>query len=317
MTANQLNRKQQEAVHGKSAKKHRRPKEGMVEDFSIGSIVADVIVICILLVVMFCCIIPLWHTIMASISDGKVLLGYEGAVFLPVGEATMEGYEIVFQNPSILRGYLNTLLYVAGNCALGFCINVVGGYVLSRKSRLKPFMTLFIVISTMFSGGTVPLYMVVRTLGMTGTPLSLIVPYCTNAMFVILVMNAFNSVPESTVEAAMIDGAGHLRTMFQVVLPQSMGMVIVTVINTAIMTWNEWFHASIYIPTAQEWWPLQLWIREFVSKSTDFLQYANPNYARYLVQYCVIVIATLPVLVVFPFFQKRLEKGVAMGAVKE
>ncbi len=298
----------------KFAKKY---PDGMVEKNSAVGIIVDILITIFLCVVMFCCIIPLWHTIMCSISDGKVLLGHEGLAVLPVGAATFDGYKLIFANPNILRGYFNTILYVVGSCFCGFVINVIGGYVLSRQTKLKGVLALIVLFTTMFSGGTVPTYMVIRRLGMTGTPLALIIPGCTNAMFVLMVMRSFNSVPESTVEAARIDGAGHFKIMFNVMLPQAMGMTIVTIINTAILSWNSWLPASIYVPTAQNWWPLQLWIKQLVANSTDFLNYANPDYARYLIQYCVIVISTLPIIIVFPFFQKRLEKGMVMGAVKE
>ena len=91
----------------------------------------------------------------------------------------------------------------------------------------------------------------------------------------------------------------------------------VSLINTGILAWNAWFQASIYVTTQQELWPLQLWIRQISSESTDFLNYANPDYSRYLIQFVVIVIATMPILIVFPFFQKTLEKGMMAGAVKE
>ena len=159
--------------------------------------------------------------------------------------------------------------------------------------------------------------MVVRNLGLTGTMWSIIVPSCTNAMFMIMVMNSFLSVPEATVEAAKIDGAGHLRLMFQVMLPQAMGLAIVTMINTGIMAWNAWFEASIYIPTNKDLWPLQLWIKELTANNQDFLNFSNPDYNRYLIQFVVIVVSTLPVLIVFPFFQGKLEKGMVIGGVKE
>ncbi|MCR5741154.1 MAG: carbohydrate ABC transporter permease [Gammaproteobacteria bacterium] len=291
--------------------------EGMVEKKGAKDIIADFFIYLFILIVMFICIIPLWHCCMCSISDGKTLLGHEGLVLWPVGDTTLDGYKYVFKDNTMLRGYLNTIIYVVGSCALGFLINVLGGYVLCRKSKLKSVLSIFLIMTTMFTGGTVPLFMVVYHLGMVGTPLALIVPGCTNAMFTILCMNSFLGVPESTVEAARIDGAGHLTTMFRVMLPQAMGMILVTIINTAILSWNAWYQASIYVPTEPDLWPLQLIIKEKVANSTDFLNYSNPDYARYLIQYCVIMVATLPVLVLFPFFQKRLQKGMLMGAVKE
>ena len=177
-------------------------------------------------------------------------------------------------------------------------------------------MTIFVIITTMFNGGIVPTYMVIRTLGMTGTRWSLIIPGATNAMFILLVMNTFASIDKSYIEAASIDGAGHFTTMFRVVFPQGKGMVLVTAINSAIMRWNSWFEASIYVPTDKTRWPLQLWVRQLSGEGMEFLKSRNPNYDRYLIQYAAIIISTLPILIALPFFIKKLEKGMVLGGVK-
>ena len=269
------------------------------------------------MVIAFCCLVPLWHVLISSVSDGQALLAHDGVVLWPVGGTTLDGYRYVFRDSRVLQGYGNTLIYVIGQMGLGLALNVLGGYVLSRKPKLAPVLTLILMFTMMFSGGTVPAYMNLRNLGMTGTRWALIIPGCTNAMFIMLGVRAFSSVPEATVEAAKLDGAGHLRIMIQVMLPQCMGLLSVALINTGILAWNAWFEASIYVTTQQDLWPLQLWVRQIASESTDFLNYANPDYSRYLIQFVVIVIATLPILVIFPFFQKTLEKGMMAGAVKE
>ena len=144
----------------------------------------------------------------------------------------------------------------------------------------------------------------------------MIIPGCTNAMFILYMMNAYMMIDRSYEEAAAIDGAGHFQIMFQVLLPQAKGMAMVLAINTAIMKWNSWFEASIYTPTQKELWPLQLWVKQLTANTTEFLKSSNPDYNQYLVQYAVIVIATLPLLAAMPFFIKKLEKGIAIGGVK-
>lgn len=291
-------------------------KTGMVVHPGFAGRLADVMIVVALILVMLICVIPLWSVVMASISDGKALLGHSGVVWFPVGEATLDGYKILFRDSSVMKGYLNTLIYVAGSTGLGLICNIMGGYILSRETKYRPFMILFIVFTTMFSGGTVPTYMVVRQLGLTGTRLALIIPGVTNAMYMLLVMNSFAAVDKTYLEAAQIDGAGHFSTMLRVVLPQAKGMVLVTAINTAIMKWNSWFEASIYVANDKQLWPLQLWIRQLTSENQDFLKAANPNYASYLVQYSVIVIAAAPILICLPFFIKKLEKGMVLGGIK-
>ena len=294
----------------------KRPKEGMVEATSVGARISNVIGTLLLCVVIFCCVIPIWHVVMSSISDGRALFAHEGLVFFPQGKINFEGYVQALSGGNILRSYIVTIFYVVSITGIGLVMNVLGGYVLSQKSKLKPLLTMILVFSMMFNGGVVPTYMVVSKIGLSGTPWALILPGCTNAIFIIMMMNAFLQIPKETVEAAQMDGAGHLRMMFQVMLPQAKGFALVTVVNSALMAWNMWFEATIYLPTQKDWWPLQLWIRELTSRNQDFLNYANPNYNRYLIQYVVIVIATLPILLIFPFFQKRLEENMTVGAVK-
>lgn len=279
--------------------------------------VTDVIIAIFLLGVAFAAFIPMWHVLMASLSDGKKLLAHDGVLWLPAGDVNINGYKLMFKDSSIIKGYLNTIMYVVGATVLGLVINTLGGYVLSRKTKLGPLLSLLVTFTMMFSGGLVPTYMVIRALGMVGTQLSLIIPGCTNAFFLIMMMNGFRQVPESTVEAARIDGAGHMRIMFQIMLPQARGMMVVTILNTIVMKWNSWFEASIYVANKRDLWPLQLWIKQIVAENSNILQTANPNYDRWLIQYAVIIAATLPILLVFPFFQDKLEKGMIMGGVKE
>lgn len=296
--------------------KIKKAKEGMVESTSAGGHVANVVLGVILLLVAFSSIVPMWHVLMASLSVGRDMFAHEGLALLPAGGLNLDGYKLVFQDASILRSYAVTIFYVVATAGLGLVMNVMGGYVLSQSSKLKPIFIAILMFAMMFNGGLIPTYMVIRNLGMVGTPLAVIIPGCTNAMFIIMSMNAFMQVPQATVEAARIDGAGHFDLMFNVMLPQAKGLIMVTVINSALGAWNAWFEASIYLPRQEKWWPLQLMIRKLTSQNQDFLNYANPDYNRYLIQYVVIVIATLPVLITFPFFQKKLEENMVVGAVK-
>lgn len=291
-------------------------KPSMVVHPSAAGRLADVVIAIILAFIAFICIIPLWHVTMASISDGYSLLSHKGTIWKPVGEATLAGYKLLFSDPSILTGYLNSIIYVLGGTLLGLLINIFAGYILSRPTKLRGVLILFCVFTTMFNGGTVPTYMVIKNLHMTGTRWSLIIPGCTNAIFMLLMMNAFSQVDKSYVEAAEIDGAGHLDIMFKVMWPHCKGMALVTAVNTAILKWNSWFEASIYVPNNKEYWPLQLFVKSITASATEFLKSTKPNYDKNLLQYTVIIAATAPILIAFPFFIKKLEKGMALGGVK-
>lgn len=297
-----------------------------------GKSASDIFVTCviwsILFIIAFICIIPLWHVFMASISDPKQIafgMGdtYKGGiVWWPVanadGQLDFSGYEYIFEDGSIFRGYLNTIIYVVCSVTLGMFINITGGYVISRKTKCKPIFTLYVMFTSMFNGGLIPTYTVVRGLGLTDTPLAVIIPGCTLSFFVIMLSNAFATVPESTVESAKLDGAGHLRIMWQIVLPQAMPLATVVILNSVILQWNSWMNASIYLSSSvSELWPLQLMVRELSSRSENYLAAgSSAAWSLYLVRYTVIVASTLPILCLFPIFQKRMERNVVVGAVK-
>lgn len=288
----------------------------MVEHKSILDYIADAAIYIIVALIAFVCVIPMWHVLMISLSDGKAVMAYDGLVVKWLGDFNLEAYKLLFQDASILSGYMNTLIYTVGATTIGFVLSAITGYALSRDTKLKTPVSLILMSTMLFSGGMVPTYMVIRTLGWVGTRWALLIPGCTNAMFMIMMMNAFNSVPHEMYEAARIDGAGHFRTMWQVMLPQAMNLGFVIILNSVVAQWNSWLPASIYVTNKKDLWPLQLWIKQIVADNANFLQSANPDYNRYLIQYAVIVAATLPILLALPFFQNKLERGVIAGGVK-
>ena len=288
----------------------------MVETPSAADRVVDVIVIAICALVAFCSVIPMWHVLMSSISDGKQLLDHKGLVLLPIGEINFKGFQHIFRNAGIVSGYLNAIIYTVSATTLGFVLASTTGYALSRNTKVKPIVSALIMFTMLFSGGMVPTYMVIRALGWVGTRWALIIPGCTNAMFCVMMMNAFNSIPKEMYEAARMDGAGHLRTMTQIMLPQAMNLGSVILLNSVVGQWNSWLQASIYVPNKKNLWPLQLWVKQITADNADFLNTSNPDYSRYLIKFAVVIAATLPIIVLFPFFQDKLEKGVIAGGVK-
>ena len=298
-------------------KKH----EGMVEKATGADLVLDIVVYAILVLCSFVFLIPLWHVLMSSFSTGRELFATSGIIWWPVtpeGQGwNFGGYQLMFSYDGVMVGYGNTLLYVVASTLLGLVLNVMGGYVMSRQSRLQPFFIIYVLITMMFSGGMIPTYMVVKTLGLVESRLSIILLSCTNALYMVLTMNAFRGVNASTIEAAEIDGAGHFTIMFKVMLPQAMSMISVVLLFTVVGIWNSWFEAKIYTPFNYDAWPLQLWINKISADNADFLLQSNPDWNKYVLTYAVIVAATAPILIVATVFQKWIEKGVIMGGVKE
>lgn len=301
------------------AKNHHKKQEwenSMVETKSVADRIIDIVVYVCVGLVALCSVLPMWHVLMSSFSDGKTLLAHDGLVLLPVGGFNIDGYKMTFQNSSIVSGYINTIIYTVCYTVIGFLLSAVTGYALSRDTKLKKPVTIGLMVTMLFGGGMVPTYMVIRSLGWVGTPWALVIPGCTNSMFCIMMMNAFNSIPKEMYEASHIDGAGHLSTLFEIAMPQVMSMGAVIILNLAIGQWNSWLQASIYVPNKKALWPLQLVIRQITSENVDFLNSSNPNYSRYLIQFAVIIAAIAPVIIAFPFFQDKMEQGVIQGGVK-
>ena len=270
------------------------------------------------------CLLPFLHVVCASFSDPYYVMASEGLIWR-IKDFTLEGYKIVLGNLAIWKGYANTILYCVGSTVIGMLITITGAYVASRKEFLfKNSLSLMIAITMLFAAGTIPSYMVVRSLHIYDTALAVIIPGCFNAFNMIMLRTAFKAVPESLAESAKLDGAGHLAILFKIMVPLSKATIAVLIMYSVIGQWNSWFNASIYLRDADKF-PLQLVLRQIllqhqststVAASASDLAYETSVYDE-LVQYCAIVVAMVPIMIGFPFIQKYFAKGVMLGAIKE
>ena len=221
----------------------------MVYKKTFGKVVFDIINVTVLVFIAAMCIMPILHVLFSSLSDPRALARNEGVVLWPLGEPTLKGYELVFQNPNIVQGYGNTLFYVTVGTTLGTFMTALCGYVLSRKDILyRGILTFFVTFTMMFSGGLIPFYMVVRNLGWIDKRIALIVPGI-SVFNVIVVRTAFMSIPDSLEESAKLDGAGHMTILFRIILPLSKAVIAVIVLFIAVFHWNSWFFAMIFLQT--------------------------------------------------------------------
>lgn len=300
----------------KAAKKQSNKTLSMVERPTTGEKIWNVIVIILVVAVALISLLPLWHVFMSSISDGRSLLSHDGLVVSPVGSVTWAGYSKILSDNSLFLGLANTVFYVCTSTALCYFLTITMGYALSKQTKLGPKITLLMTLTLLFSGGVVPTYIVLRNMGFIGTRWSLVIPGCVNSMYAIMVMNAFRGVPKAYEESALLDGANQIQILFHVMLPQVANMGMVVIINSVVGQWNAWFNASIYVTNQKNMWPLQLWVREMTSNNEAFLQSANPDYSRYLIQFALVVFAALPVILLLPIFQDKLEQGALAGGIK-
>jgi len=270
------------------------------------------------------CLLPIWHVLMASLSDPRLLMASSGALLKPLGEITLKGYAMVLQNRDILNGYVNTFIYVFAGATVGTILTAIAGYLVSRTSyKLAKPLALFIMFTMMFNGGLIPTYMVIRNLGFLNTRWAIIVPGLMNAYYIIMMKSAFEQLPESYEESAKLDGASPVTILFRILLPLVKPSLVVIIMFTVIMQWNSWYSASIYLPRARGLWPLQLFMRELLiendtSKIVTSSDEANAlvNMTGNLVKYCVTIVGTAPILLAYPFAQKYFVTGITMGGVK-
>lgn len=275
----------------------------------------------LLLALIFICIYPVWYVMMASFSNSNLLMQHKGLLFGPL-EFTLNAYTKVFKNPMIIKGYLNTLFILIVGVFLDIIMTAIGAYFLSRKNVLfqKPIMML-IIFTMFFSGGMIPFYLNLKELHLTGTRWGLIIPFMINTYNLVIMRTGFESIPDSLIEAAQIDGASHIRILFKIVLPLSKAVIAVMILYYGVSIWNSWFWASAILRD-REMFPLQVILREIllsndVSSMSSGASAADAESIAMSIKYATIMVATVPILVVYPFLQKYFAKGTMTGAVKE
>jgi putative aldouronate transport system permease protein len=274
----------------------------------------------ILFLLAVCTLYPLLYVLFASLSNPYEYMRHTGLLLRPL-KTTLSSYKLVFNNDQILTGYINTLVVVGVGTAINMFFTVLGAYFFSRRRvALQKPLFLVVLFTMYFSGGMIPTYFVVRNLGLLDTLWALMLPGAISTYNMIILRSGFSTVPVSLEESAMLDGAGHIRILINVVLPLSMHIIAVIILYYAVAHWNAWFQASIYIKSRARF-PLQLVLREILiendtSTMESSISIGDKETIGETIKYAVIVISTVPILCVYPFLQKYFVKGVIAGAVK-
>lgn len=275
----------------------------------------------ILLVLAILCVYPIIYIIFASFSSPRPLIQHTGLLFHPL-EPTLGGYRVALRYNNIWTGYLNTIFIVVVGTAVNMIVTILAAYTLSRKELyLRRALNLFCIFTMFFSGGLIPFFLIVRDLGLMDNIFSLILPVAVNTWFLIILRTAMESIPRSLEEAARMDGASDVAVLFLVIIPVIKATLAVITLYYVVGHWNSWFNAMIFINDRNRF-PLQLILREILVAQTATVAAAGAGIAeidlyRAVVRYCVTVIATLPILFIYPFLQKYFVKGVLIGSIKE
>lgn len=265
---------------------------------------------------------PLVYIVSASFSDSSAVIRGEVWLF-PVG-FELKAYQTIFTNKMIMSGYLNSIIYTVLGTILNLILTTLAAYPLSRKKLYgKPVLTWIFMFTMFFSGGLIPQYILMNDLHLMNTMWAVIVSGGIS-IYNMIVMRSFlqSSIPEELYEAAYLDGCGDVRILFDIVLPLSKPILAVMVLYYAVWHWNDFFNALIYT-SDPKLSPLQLVLRELLvlnkieGQLTESAATIASRVGMYeLLRYAIIVVASVPVLIIYPFVQKHFVKGVMIGSIK-
>lgn len=281
------------------------------------------LVLMLMMLVIF--VWPLWFVFIASFSDpiavnsGQVLLWPKGIV--------IDGYKMTMEHKELWIGYKNTIIYTVVGTLLNLTLSVCFAYPLSKKDfKLKKFFLLMFVFTMYFSGGMIPTYLTVKNVGLLNTGWAMIIPGAISVYNSLIVRSYFvNSIPAELEEAAFLDGANSAQYLWKVVLPLSKPVLAVVGLYYAVSHWNDYYNALLYLYN-DALYPLQTVLRTLLMTSSSLVdatesaagaEAIEAAFNTYLsMRYCVIILAAVPMLCVYPFIQKFFVKGVMVGSVK-
>jgi putative aldouronate transport system permease protein len=294
----------------------------MVKGRSRADLLFDVINYSFLTVLLLAVLYPLIFIVSASISNPDLVNA--GRLWLWPKDITFEGYARIFNDSSIGLGYRNSLTYTLIGTTINVTLTLTAGYALSRSDLVgRGGFTFLIVFTMFFSGGLIPTYLVVKQLGMLDTVWAMVLPNAVSAFNVIVARTFFQStIPKELLEAAVTDGCSNTRFFLRIALPLSLPIVAVLTLFSAVGHWNSYFPALIYL-NRDELMPLQIVLRNILIASQvsdsivgDMASSADQQRTVDIVKYGIIIVACLPVLVLYPFLQKYFVSGVMIGSLK-
>lgn len=297
-------------------------KKSKFRQMSTGDRVFTIVNYSLLMLVLIIELYPLVYVVAASFSDPQAVVS--GKVFLFPVNPTLKGYAAVFKNKKILTGFSNSIFYLIVGTVLNLVMTMLCAYPLSRKEfRARGFLSMFFVFTMYFSGGMVPAYILVNKLGMINTRWSMIIPMAMSTYNMIICrIYIVNSIPDELYEASQMDGCTPFRYMLSVVVPLSKPILAVLTLYYGVVRWNDYFNAMLYL-YKDNLQPLTIVMKEILIMSqvdmtqvTDASAVSKLQGMSELLKYSTIVVASLPVMLLYPLIQKHLVKGVMIGAVK-
>ncbi|MBE5972362.1 MAG: carbohydrate ABC transporter permease [Lachnoclostridium sp.] len=297
-------------------------KEAKFSQMSLEDKIVTFVIYAFLTLITLVILYPIIYVVSASFSEPQAVIS--GRVKLFPVDFTLRGYEAVFKNGKLINGFLNSIFYVAVSLVLNLTMTMLCAYPLSRKEfTARGWVSLFFVFTMYFSGGMVPSYILVNKLGLLNTRWAMIIPTAMSTYNMIICRTyIMNNIPDDLYEAGQIDGCSPFRYMLQVIVPLSKSILAVLLLYYGVAKWNDYYNAMIYL-YKDNLQPLTMVMREIlILGEVDMTKVSNADAVAKLqgmselLKYATIVVASLPVVMLYPAIQKHLVKGVMVGAVK-
>ncbi len=305
-----------------SEQKNKTSGAGKLTQLNLGDKVFDIINISLLLLLSIVTVYPLIFVLSATLSDPIEVV--TGRVYLLPRGFNLDAYKSVLSNATIGIGYRNSIFYTILGVSISMVLTIFAAFGLSRRNLVgRKFLTVLITLTMFFSGGLVPLYLVVKDLGLIGSFWSIILPSAMSAYNMLIMRSYFmNSIPYSLEEASVIDGCSPMGLLTKIILPLSTPVLAVIALFYGVARWNSYFSAMLYLSSQKNLWPLQLVVREIVIQSTTTemmevgLVSLEQIMAKEALKYTSIVVASVPLLIVYPFIQRYFVRGIMIGSIK-
>ena len=277
--------------------------------------VVDSIVYIVLVAVGLICIFPLMYVLSMSLTPFSEILKNGGFMVIP-RKITFEAYAELIKQPHIPRAFNVTVFITLVGTIINLILTILMAYPLSRKSLPgRSFILMYIVFTMLFNGGMIPTYLVVKNLGLINKIWAMILPNAIWTFNTLVMKSFFEGIPEELFESARIDGAGEFRVLWQILMPLSKPVLMTVGLFYMVGHWNEFFQAIMYI-SDKELYPMQVVVRQILTQSRNALDNVEATLPSETIQAAIVIFASIPIIVVYPFLQKYFTKGMLLGAVK-
>jgi putative aldouronate transport system permease protein len=291
----------------------------MIGDKQIGTRIFNIINATLLTILALIMILPFIHVLGSSFATGAEIA--EKRFLLFPTKFTLSAYKYIFSTDTVLKSVMVSIFVTVAGTLWSMLLSTLTAYGLSRRDLVgRRYIMFFIIFTMLFNGGIIPTFIVVQQTGLLDSLASLIIPVSINVFNMIILKTFFQNLPYGLEESAKIDGANDFGILFRIIIPCSLPAIATISLFYAVTYWNTYMHAILYLSDAGKW-PVQVLLRQIVVLATgmnyDSAEFTDVPPPSQSVKMAVIVVATVPVLLVYPFLQKHFAQGALLGSIKE